>query len=180
MQDGGVTARQQYTAALKEYNKQKEKHDAWVENANKWKTYIPKNAYFLGRKGTALPKYYREVAENPAENAASNRKGGVWTQFTAIVIPNDAAVSGIESKLDGKTASSKGFDMAFDESFLGEVIEQDDVVTLIEKAQEEGAKVEYMDIVVSINGQVVRRGSTSLEGLPRGMYIINGKKYFVK
>ena len=40
--------------------------------------------------------------------------------------------------------------------------------------------MKYVDIVVSINGQVVRRGSTSLEGLPRGMYIINGKKYFVK
>ncbi|MBP5569752.1 MAG: hypothetical protein J6X46_01815, partial [Prevotella sp.] len=71
-------------------------------------------------------------------------------------------------------------DMAVDEGFLGDFIEQDDVVTLIEKAQEAGAKVEYMDIVVSINGQVVRRGSTSLEGLPKGMYIINGKKYFVK
>ena len=73
---------------------------------------------FLGRKGTALPKYYREVAENPAEGQASTRKGGVWTQFTAIVIPNDAAVAGVESELDGKTASSKGFDMAFDEAVV--------------------------------------------------------------
>ena len=165
---------------MEEYTTAYNTHETWVENAKGWLTYIPKNAYFLGRKGTALPKYYREVAENPAEGQASTRKGGVWTQFTAIVIPNDAAVAGIESELDGKTASSKGFDMAFDEGFLGDFIEQDDVVTLIEKAQAEGAKVEYMDIVVSINGQVVRRGSTSLEGLPRGMYIINGKKYFVK
>ena len=156
-----------YQTALAEYNTAAAAHDTWVQNAEKWKTFIPKNAYFLGRKGTALPKYYREVAENPAEGQASTRKGGVWTQFTAIVIPNDAAVAGVESELDGKTASSKGFDMAFDEDFLGEVIDQDDVVTLIEKAQEEGAKVEYMDIVVSINGQVVRRGSTSLEGLPK-------------
>ena len=169
-----------YEQAMEEYTTAYNTHETWVENAKGWLTYIPKNAYFLGRKGTALPKYYREVAENPAEGQASTRKGGVWTQFTAIVIPNDAAVAGIESELDGKTASSKGFDMAFDEGFLGDFIEQDDVVTLIEKAQAEGAKVEYMDIVVSINGQVVRRGSTSLEGLPRGMYIINGKKYFVK
>lgn len=175
-----TTVDQDYQTALDAYNNAVTAHDTWEANAAKWKTFIPKNAYFLGRKGTALPKYYREVAENPAEGQASTRKGGVWTQFTAIVIPNDAAVAGVESELDGKTASSKGFDMAFDEDFLGEVIEQDDVVTLIEKAQEEGAKVEYMDIVVSINGQVVRRGTTSLEGLPRGMYIINGKKYFVK
>ena len=178
--DDGASEKAAYQTALDEYNRLARAHESWVENAKKWKTYIPKNAYFLGRKGTALPKYYREVAENPAEGQASTRKGGVWTQFTAIVIPNDAAVAGVESELDGKTASSKGFDMAFDEDFLGEFIEQDDVVTLIEKAQEEGAKVEYMDIVVSINGQVVRRGTTSLEGLPRGMYIINGKKYFVK
>ena len=175
-----VAAQAAYQTALAEYNTAVAAHDTWVENAKKWLTYIPKNAYFLGRKTGQLPKYYREVAENPAPGVASTRKGGIWSQFTAIVIPNDAAVAGIESELDGKTASSKGFDMAFDEGFLGDVIEQDDVVTLIEKAQEEGAKVEYMDIVVSINGQVVRRGSTSLEGLPKGIYIINGKKYFVK
>lgn len=175
-----VAAQAAYQTALAEYNTAAAAHDTWVEGAKKWLTYIPKNAYFLGRKTGDLPKYYREVAENPAPGVASTRKGGIWSQFTAIVIPNDAAVAGIESELDGKTASSKGFDMAFDESFLGNVIEQDDVVTLIEKAQEDGAKVEYMDIVVSINGQVVRRGTTSLEGLPRGMYIINGKKYFVK
>ena len=178
--DGGASAMAEYQAALSNYNTQKALHDQWVNDAKGWLTYIPKHAYFLGRKTGQLPKYYREVAENPAPGVASTRKGGIWSLFTAIVIPNDAAVAGIESELDGKTASSKGFDMAFDEDFLGEVIEQDDVVTLIEKAQEEGAKVEYMDIVVSINGQVVRRGSTSLEGLPRGMYIINGKKYFVK
>ena len=155
-------------------------HKAWETEAEKWKIYIPKNAYFLGRKKNDLPKYYREVAENPEEGKASTRKGGAWSQFTAIVIPNDAAVAGIERELDGKTAQSKGFDMAFDEGFLGEVISEDEAVTLIENAQEEGAKVEYMDIVVSINGQVVRRGSTSLEGLPKGIYIINGKKYFVK
>lgn len=178
--DNGESEWAVYRPLKQAYDEAVAAHDTWVENAKKWLTYIPKNAYFLGRKGTALPKYYREVAENPAEGQASTRKGGVWTQFTAIVIPNDAAVAGVESELDGKTAQSKGFDMAFDEGFLGEVISEDEAVTLIENAQEEGAKVEYMDIVVSINGQVVRRGSTSLEGLPKGIYIINGKKYFVK
>ena len=175
-----ATVDQDYQTALAAYNTTVATHDAWVANAKKWKTYIPKNAYFLGRRGTALPKYYREVADDPEEGQPSERSGGVWTQFTAIVIPNDAAVNGIEKELDGKTAQSKGFDMAFDEGFLGEFIEQDDVVTLIEKAQEAGAKVEYMDIVVSINGEVVRRGTTSIEGLPKGIYIVNGKKYFVK
>lgn len=34
--------------------------------------------------------------------------------------------------------------------------------------------------VYSVYGQVVRRGTTSLEGLPSGMYIVNGKKVAVK
>ena len=34
--------------------------------------------------------------------------------------------------------------------------------------------------VYSIDGRVVRRGTTSLDGLSRGLYIVNGKKYLVK
>lgn len=34
--------------------------------------------------------------------------------------------------------------------------------------------------VFSINGQLVRTGSTSLEGLPKGIYIVNGKKQMVR
>jgi len=30
--------------------------------------------------------------------------------------------------------------------------------------------------IYSIDGRIVRKGSTSLEGLPRGLYIVNGKK----
>jgi len=175
-----AVAQQEYEDAKDAYEDAIEAHDAWLETAKKWMTYIPKHAYFLGRKTGQLPKYYRETADDPAEGQASTRKGGAWSQFTAIVIPNEAAVGGIEKELDGKQAQSKGFDMAFDEGFLGDVISQDEATTLIEKAQAEGAEVEYMDIVVSINGQVVRRGTTSIEGLPKGIYIINGKKYFVK
>ena len=36
-----------------------------------------------------------------------------------------------------------------------------------------------MNIIVNINGQVVRQG-TEVNGLPTGIYIVNGKKYFVK
>ena len=34
--------------------------------------------------------------------------------------------------------------------------------------------------VYSIDGRLVRRDATSLEGLPKGMYIQNGKKHVVK
>ena len=175
------TAQAQYQSDLAAYKSAKAAHDTWVANAEKWKTFIPKNAYFLGRKTGQLPKFYREIADDPADGQPSTRTGGVWTQFTAIVIPNDAALNGIEKGISAKAAQSKGFDMLFNEDFEG-TFEEDDpgVVTAIEEARKAGADVKYMDIVVSINGQVVRRGSTSIEGLPKGMYIINGKKYFVK
>lgn len=154
---------------------------AWEVQVAGYKKQIPEHAYFLGRKTGQLPKYYREVAaeEYPAP---STRKGGLWSQFTAIVIPNTAAINGIEKGISKKQAGSKGFDMLFDEDFEGTYIDGEDegVATAIEEAKKAGADVKYVDIVVSVNGQVVRRGSTSIEGLPRGMYIINGKKYFVK
>ena len=154
---------------------------AWEVEIAAYKRQIPEHAYFLGRKAGQLPKYYREVAaeEYPAP---SSRTGGFWPQFTAVIVPNTAAINGIEKGITKKQAGSKGFDMLFNEDFEGTYIDKDDddVITAIENAKKEGADVKYVDIVVSINGQVVRRGSTSLEGLPRGMYIINGKKYFVK
>lgn len=46
---------------------------------------------------------------------------------------------------------------------------------------EEGKKVEkFANGIYSINGQLVRANSDSAEVLPEGLYIINGKKRFVK
>ena len=169
-----------YQAELNAYNAAVTAHNEWLEEAKKWKTYIPKNAYFLGRKGTAYPKYYREIAENPADGQASTRQGGAWTQFTAIIIPNSAAVNGIERQLDGGVANNtKGLNMVFNEDFEGE-FDPSEIKEIVAEAEEKGQKVEYMNIVYSINGEIVGRGSQSLSNLPQGMYIINGKKYLVK
>ena len=35
-------------------------------------------------------------------------------------------------------------------------------------------------IVYSLSGQVIRRNTTTLQGLSRGIYIVNGKKYLVR
>ena len=173
-------------AKVAEYNDLKDAYDqaviahtAWENNAKAYKVQIPQHAYFLGRaKGSKYPKYYREKA---AENYGGTRTTGLWPQFTAIIKVNAAAVAGIESKLDANAALSKGFEMAFNEDFEGELLEVDEIKSIIEEAEKQGeVKVEYLDVVVNINGQIVRSGSTSLEGLPRGLYIVNGKKYFVK
>ena len=174
------------TEKEKEYNRLKgiydqavADHTAWENKAKAYKVQIPQHAYFLGRAaGAKYPKYYREKA---AENYGGTRTTGLWPQFTAVIKVNAAAVSGIEKKLDTNAALSKGFDMAFNEDFEGEMYEVSEIKNIIEEAEKQGkADVEYLDVVVNINGQVVRNGSKSLEGLPRGLYIVNGKKYFVK
>ncbi len=169
---------QEYQTALQVYNTQKSLHDQWVEDAKSYQVLIPTGAYFLGRKGTDYPKYYREIASDT--RPVSERKGGFWTQFTAVIIPNAAALSGIETKLGpGIANNTKGLNMVFDEGFMGE-FDATEIKDIIAEAEEKGEKVQYMNIVYNINGEIVGRGSQSLSNLPQGMYIINGKKYLVK
>ena len=150
----------------------------WKNNRKDYSIIIPKYSYFLGRRSASdYPKFFREMAPNEP------RTTGLWTQYSAIIIPNTKAINGIEAELDGKTAQAKGFNMAFNEDFFVFNDEPHGIATLIEKIEkEEGkpAKVEYMDIVVSIDGKIVSRDKTTFEGLPKGVYIINGKKYYVK
>ena len=35
---------------------------------------------------------------------------------------------------------------------------------------------QYPNAIYDMNGRLIRQGSTSLEGLPRGIYIVGGKK----
>ncbi len=170
---------EEYNTLKRAYDQAVTAHTAWENSAKAYKVQIPQHAYFLGRAaGAKYPKYYREKA---AENYGGTRTTGLWPQFTAVIKVNAAAVSGIEKKLDTNAALSKGFDMAFNEDFEGEMYEVSEIKNIIEEAEKQGkADVEYLDVVVNINGQVVRSGSKSLEGLPRGLYIVNGKKYFVK
>lgn len=170
---------------------------AWqtaVTNYNTWKTamgdkgynvVIPQYAYFLGTPAGAIyPKYFRERESKP------NRSTGLWTQYSAIILPNAAALAGLETDLGGVTTSSgtgsapgaKSHDIAFDEDYFFINDTPQGIATLIEKIEKEEGKadVEYMDIVVSIDGKIVSRDKTTFEGLPKGVYIINGKKYYVK
>ena len=152
-------------------------HAAWEQTAIAYQKLIPTGAYFLGRKGTDYPKFYREIADDTRTDAT----GGFWTQFTAVIIPNDAAKAGIETELgEGQAASANpSVEMVFDEGFLGEEKTVDEIEQIVAEAEEKGQKVQYMQVVYNINGQIVREG-TELAGLPKGVYIVNGKKYFVK
>ncbi len=183
-----------YLAAVEAYNNQTAHHDAWQalkdaydeavlaheaweEEMVSYQTLIPTGAYFLGRQGRGWPKYYREIADDTRSGAT----GGFWTQFTAVIIPDAAAKAGIEAEIDGTGSQgvNQSVEMVFDEGFLGEEKTSTEIEQIITEAEAEGQKVEYMQVVYNINGQIVREG-TELTGLPKGIYIVNGKKYFVR
>jgi hypothetical protein len=129
---------------------------------------MPIGSYFLATKGGTdyYPKYYRKVSGGQ----------GKWTQYTAIIRPDADALANIEA-LDGANASANG-DVIFGE---WEEVEVTAIEEIIADAQEKGQEVKevHLNIVYNINGQVVNT-SGQIEGLPRGLYIVNGKKYMVK
>ena len=138
---------------------------------------IPTNAYFLSRKSTEYyTHFFREIAPMTGREAGH----GLWTRYSAVVIPNAAAIAGIEAGVEPEQASgAKAVEMLFDEAY-SQYYDATAIEEIVEDAKEKGQKVEFLNVVVSIDGKVVRRGDTSLQGLPSGLYIVNGKKYFVK
>lgn len=137
---------------------------------------IPYGAYFLGvASGAKYPQFFREVSKN------SSRPTGLWKQYTAIIQPNADAAAWEAKNLNQPTGSAgaKGMSMLFGDFGDAEEVTPDAIEEIIADAEEKGQQVERMNIIVNINGQVVRQG-TEVNGLPTGIYIVNGKKYFVK
>lgn len=141
---------------------------------------MPLPSYFLGViNGQKYPKYYKKTS------------GGVgkWSQYSAIIRPDDTALANVESlylnKVNSPTGGlAKGANIElgawdFDESHI---INEHAIATIIEEALEKdpATPVVHMNVVYNIKGQVVRNDSGSVEGLPKGIYIVNGKKYLVK
>ena len=137
---------------------------------------IPYGAYFLGvASGTKYPQFFREVSKN------SSRTTGLWKQYTAIIQPDADAAAWEAENLNQPTGSAgaKGMSMLFGDFGDAEEVTPNAIEEIIADAEEKGQQVERMNIIVNINGQVVRQG-TEVNGLPTGIYIVNGKKYFVK
>lgn len=118
---------------------------------------IPQYAYFLGWNSTD------KKAQFYVEKAANNRtSGGQWKPYTAVITcgAGDDSFNGAAAKVN----------MTFETEVTGiKTIETVDAKEIINH-----------DRVFNMNGQLVRSGSASLEGLPKGMYIVNGKKYIVR
>lgn len=137
---------------------------------------IPYGAYFLGvASGAKYPQFYRETSKK------TSRTTGLWKQYTAIIQPNAGAAAWEAENLNQPTGSAgaKGMSMLFGDFGDAEEVTPNAIEEIIADAEEKGQQVERMNIIVNINGQVVRQG-TEVNGLPTGIYIVNGKKYFVK
>ena len=130
--------------------------------------------YYLGlASGETYPKYYRK----------STKGNGKWSAYTAVIVPDDNAYKGIEQLREYKEAipatGAKAATITFGE---WTIVTTTDIKEILADAEQKGEKVQKarLDVVYNINGQIVREGVPSVEGLPTGMYIVNGKKYMVK
>lgn len=124
-------------------------------------TYIPKYDYYLGGgDGYYQLGFYRMMSDT------TPRTWGYWTKYTAIVQPPTQ-----------DNASAKFMPVS-----LGST--DDETVTKIDviagAANDHVARTAYADKVFNMQGQVVRQGATNLDGLDKGIYVVNGKKYVVK
>lgn len=147
---------------------------------------IPMNAYFLGNVSDErygentnpmnvnkkyYPRFYRRVNANATYNN--------WTQYTAVILPDNPAQAKLMSDVWDET--DDGADVSLND--FGNIGNPGDVTSIqevLQEAKEKNMPVEYMDVIFNIRGQEVKRGSTDLQNLPTGVYIVNGKKYFVK
>lgn len=126
---------------------------------------------FIGNyaTGTKIPKYsyyYYSGDESKWANGfyKSMRTDAVFTPGTAIVqLDKDNGISGAKAAYFSKewNGSTTGIDN----------ISPDNVKQKSSLSDQN---------VYNIYGQLVRRGTTSTEGLSAGIYIVNGKKYIVK
>ncbi len=105
----------------------------------------------------------------PASSYVLGANDGKW-YFTQSILP----IKGFRCWIaTGNDALAKQLTfMIDDEEEAGIITGIEGVITANDK--------EISGTIYNINGQVVRRNASTLEGLPKGIYIVNNKKYIVK
>lgn len=117
---------------------------------------LPAGCYYLG--GVTKTFYHRQVA------------GSKWTPFTAI--------------LDGKANSAnanpaKAISLSFSMDEIERVLNNEGgIATAIDKELVVRIPLKAAGNAYNMQGQLI--GTHGTEGLPKGMYIVNGKKHVVK
>ena len=142
-------------------------------NVSSEKKVIPYGAYFLGTaEGQIYPKFWRESSK------VQDRDRGLWSQYSAILLSDQV----LEMKMFNNNTSAidnyvKSFDIDFSDFISEDALA---IEKIVKEAEEKNLPVQYMNIVYDINGKLIQKGDASLENLPSGLYIVNGKKYLVK
>lgn len=113
-------------------------------------TFMPANVFYLSTSDG------KDVYKYTTKTSTTSH----FKQFTAVIF------------YSGQLAASK-MSLIFDE-------DEANSVTGISDLQLAPLSAKVSDKVFNIQGQLVRTGSTSLEGLDKGIYIVNGKKYVVR
>ena len=127
------------------------------------------NAYDCGNAGDVYFKgtYTKQNNLIPAGSYLLSK--GQWNYMTVGV----NSVKGFRTWLESETGTNANVVFSVDGVVDGgETNAIEGVVT--------GSKANADNKVYNMNGQVVRNNSASLEGLPKGVYIVNNKKYIVK
>ena len=162
-----------------------------------YKSYMPLHSYFLGwdsslnsGKGGARFYYYDQEDTFTKNNMTWANETGIicptyQSDFTYTVsaatgaedpaqwelnglIPDDSYVAA------GSGASSKSYSMVFD---APDVFEETGFATVINEVNTESDSMNRQLDVYSVDGQFMGH---SLNGLSKGIYVVNGKKYVVK
>ena len=134
---------------------------------------VPVGNYFLSRDKSKI-----DETEDGHRAFYYNVNGNYnWTQYAATLYEDHSKENyhGKTTNAGAKTCVAFGNDAV--------IFTSDNSTTGIENTESENSNetsVKFADKVFSISGQLVRTGSSSLDGLAKGMYIVNGKKYIVK
>ena len=117
---------------------------------------IPANSFYLGYEPPRWPlAFYVTTVVQPNK----------WNPYTSIV----------QKQTTSGDSNAKTMDLGFEN-----IIEDDfgiatEVVNFVVQQNIQDNKVVY-----NLNGQVVRENNASLEGLSKGVYVVNGKKIVVR
>lgn len=118
---------------------------------------------FIGTYGVIdLPEGATYLTNNEFKKVSAERAGKIHLGPTRAYFMAHDADNNIDSG-----AKLMGFDI-------------NDVPTGVIAIEEDGSMRVTSGNIYSLDGRLVRQNATSLEGLPRGTYIVDGKKYMVK
>ena len=131
------------------------------------------NAYDCGKAGDVYFKGTYTTQENKIPDGSYLLSGGQWYHMT-LNGGKVAKVQGFRTWLEPVNGPSN-----VNVQFSIDGVIDGDTTNSIEGIEND-TNSKANNKVYNMNGQVVRNSSTSLEGLPKGVYIVNNKKYIVK